>query len=444
MRIFAIIFIFFATVLSSNVANAISVIRDTEIESYLKEWSAPVMTSAGLSSDQVNLILVDSDDINAFVAGGSNIFIYTGLIDAAEYPEELIGVIGHELGHITGGHLIASKRAIERASYQSILATVLGIGAAVASGDSRAAGAISAGGSGLAASGYLSHSRVQESAADQAGLKYLNNSNVNPAGIVSFLQKLEGQELLPASQQSEYMRTHPLTRDRVDAMNIAAKASSAYRSLGKSPYQEEFDLVKAKLMAFRNPQNVTRYYNINDGGLDDLYAHAIYNYQRKNFDAAVKIFDQLIAKNPKNPYFYEMKAQTLRDAGRFDESIANYNKALQLMDEPAPLVMVNLAHVMIEQAKDIPQAETMLIESLNMSHGSDGRAYRLLATIYGRQGREADAQYYLAEESVLAGREKDAKRFVHSALAQNDLSASLKIKANDLKLYLDRLPDKDK
>jgi predicted Zn-dependent protease len=183
-------------------AQALNIIRDTQIEKTLEVWSAPILKEAGLSNDQVRLVLVNSDQVNAFVAGGANIFIYAGLIEKAEYPEEIKGVIAHEIGHITGGHLIAGRKAIERASFQSILATALGIGAAILTGDGRAAAAISAGGSGAATAGFLSHSRIQESAADQAGFQYMEDAGVNPQGIVSFLEKLEGQELLPASQQS--------------------------------------------------------------------------------------------------------------------------------------------------------------------------------------------------------------------------------------------------
>lgn len=441
MRLFLMIVMMVITVAPVK-AQGLSVIRDTEIENILKKWSEPVLDTADLSNDQVRIVLINSPEINAFVAGGANIFIYAGLILKSEYPEELIGVIAHEVGHITGGHLIAGRNALEKASFQSILATVLGVGAAIVTGDSRAVGAIGAGGAGLAASGFLSHSRLQESAADQAGLKYLDGAQVNPAGIVSFLEKLESQELLPASQQSEYMRTHPLTRDRIDTMRIGAKESSFYGDLGESERQMEFDMMKAKLLAFIQPQNVTRYYQQNATDNASRYAYAIMHYQQKNYDAAVEIFDGLIADNPQNPYFIEMKAQTLRDSGQLEQAEIYYKQALTMVSN-APLIQVALAHVMIEQQKNTTEVEDLLLSSLQ-SDKRDSRAFRLLATIKGRQGLEADAQYYLAEEAVSQGQGKEAQRLLILATESGDLSQNLKIKAKDLEIFLNRLLEKGK
>jgi predicted Zn-dependent protease len=421
-------------------AQALNIIRDTQIEKTLEVWSAPILKEAGLSNDQVRLVLVNSDQVNAFVAGGANIFIYAGLIEKAEYPEEIKGVIAHEIGHITGGHLIAGRKAIERASFQSILATALGIGAAILTGDGRAAAAISAGGSGAATAGFLSHSRIQESAADQAGFQYMEDAGVNPQGIVSFLEKLEGQELLPASQQSEYMRTHPLTRDRVDTMRVKAQKSGVSGPLGVSQSQKDFDLMKAKLMAFRKPNMVPRYYDLKTNADDALYAHAIMRYRQSRYDQAVNLFDQLIEKSPDNPFFHEMKAQTLRDAGRLADSEIAYRKALSHINN-APLIQGNLAHVMITQQKTNKEIGDLLSAAIQ-ADSRDTNAYRLMATYKGRIGLEADAQYYLAEEAAAQKRHIDAKRLVNLAINSENLSQNLKIKASDLKTYLDRLPIK--
>lgn len=422
-------------------AQGLSIIRDTEIENILQAWIDPILDASGLSKNQVDLALINSNEINAFVAGGANIFIYAGLILKAEYPEEVLGVMAHEIGHITGGHLIATRNALDRASFQSILATVLGIGAAIATGDGRAAGAVSAGGSGAALGGFLNHSRIQESAADQAGLKYLEGASVNPAGMVSFLEKLEDQELLPASQQSEYRRTHPLTRDRIDSMRVGAKKSPLYADLGVSSRQDEFDIMKAKLLAFLEPQNIPRYYDNSSDNKDARYAYAIMNYRQSKYDKAIEILDKLISENPENPYFVEMKAQTLRDAGRLELSEEFYKKSLGLLGGQAPLIQVALAHVMIEQQKNTKYVEDLLLSSLQ-NDKRNAQAYRLLATIKGRQNLEADAQYYLAEEATSQGRRKEAKRLLHLAKESGDLSQSLMVKANDLEIFLNRLPAK--
>ena len=421
-------------------AQGISVIRDTEIERTLKSWASPVIEAAGLSPDQVEIILVGSDDINAFVAGGSNLFIYAGLLQKADYPEEVTGVMAHEIGHIQGGHLIETRRAMERATYQSILAAVAGIGAAIATGDGGAATAVSLGGSGVAQRGFFSHSRTQESSADQAALKYMKDAKLNPKGLVTFLEKLEGQELLPASQQSEYMRTHPLTRDRIIAMREGARQSPHTLSLGDSAKQKDFDFMRAKLRAFREPHMVPRYYNIDSGKDVDLYAHAIMRYRQKDYNGALELFDRLIEGNANSPNYLELKAQTLRDYGRLAESELNYKKTLDLVDGKAPLIKVNLAHVMIEQQKYGQEVEDLLLSALQ-EDTHETRAYRLMATLRGRQGYEADAQYFLAEEAAATGHKEEARRLLELAIRSKNLSNDIKFKAQDLKIYLDSLPE---
>jgi predicted Zn-dependent protease len=443
MRIL-IAFLFSICLLTPSLANAqgLSVIRDTEIENNLRSWIDPVLKSANLSQSQIDIALVNDSTVNAFVAGGANIFMFAGLIEKADYVDEVIGVMAHEIGHITGGHLIASRRAMEKASYQSILGTVLGVGAAIFSGDGRAAAAVSAGGASLAQRGFFSHSRAQESSADQAALTFFERAGQSPTGLVTFLQKLEGQELLPASQQSEYLRTHPLTRDRIESMRRGLDRSPYAGNTASSAQTRQFERVKAKLIAFRSPSNVPRFYPDPKASEAAQYANAIMAYRGQLFDQAVMKFDQLIAEYPSDPYYHEMKAQTLRDAGRLDEAAKLYSKSLELLNDNAPQIQIALAHVLVEQGKDLDRAETLLNKSL-ASERRDSTPYRLLATIEGRRNNETAARYYLAEEAAIQGRRAEASRLLELATKDNALTGNLRVKARDLKTYLDGLPKGD-
>lgn len=431
-------------VLCPAIANAqgLSIIRDTEIERALKDWASPVMRAAGLSDNQVDIVLVNDSTVNAFVAGGANLFMYAGLIQEADYVDEVIGVMAHEIGHIKGGHLIAGRRAMERASYQSILGTVLGVGAAIFSGDGRAAGALSAGGAGLAQQGFLGHSRAQESAADQAALSYFETAGRSPEGMVTFLKKLEGQELLPASQQSQYMRTHPLTRDRIASMQRGLERSSHGGDYAPTDQAEEFNRVKAKLIAFRTPQDVPRFYPVEEESQSARYAHAIMDYQTRHYDRAVEKFDALINDYPSNPYYKEMKAQTLRDSGNLSDATTAYQQALDQMNGQAPQIQIALAHVLIENNGNMDRAEKLLQQALTAER-RDPVPYRLLATIEGRRNNETAARYYLAEEAAAQGRKDEASRLVNGALNDQSLTGNLRVKAQDLKSYLDGLPTDD-
>lgn len=424
-------------------ASSITIIRDTEIETTLREWTNPILQAAGLNPKAVDIILVQSPELNAFVAGGSNIFLYTGLIAAAKEPGELLGVIAHETGHIAGGHLIRGREARERASYESILASILGIGAA-ALGGGDAGAAVLRGGHGAAIAGYLSHSRTQESSADQAALRYLQGAGYDPKGMVNFLRTMQDQELLPTSQQNPYVRTHPMTRDRISAMQRGAERSDYLGRGYDAKWVEAFDRIRAKLVAYIEPQRVSWLYSDNDNSTTALYARAIAAYRRSEKSKALEGIEALIKREPNNAYFHELKGQMLRDFGRLEEAGRAYKRAIALKPEAA-LVRVDLAHVLTELAgKGNPslykEAEDQLKNALKQETRSP-EIHRLFAKLYGRQGQEGRARYHLAEAAALMGRNQEARSLLAASMAHLKAGDATYRHATDLKLYLDSLPD---
>ncbi len=397
------------------------VIRDTEIESIIKSWVTPVLEAAGLGSNSVKIIIVQNPNVNAFVAGGANIFIYTGLIDMTDSPGELIGVIAHEIGHITGGHLIKTRDAMERASYESIIGAILGIGAAIATGDGSAAPAISLGGSSMAMTRLLAHSRVQEASADQAALTFLEKAKINPSGILSFMEKLKSQSLMPTDRQSEYVQTHPLIQNRIDAVK-ARIAKSAFK---QKPYPKKWlkqhALIRAKLLGFIHPEQVSWAYDDKDKSIPAQYARAIAAYRNDLIDKSLNLIDGLLAKEPDNPYFLELKGQMLVDYGRGGQALPYYRKAVSILPK-APLLRVELAHTMIEASYADPDNKKILKEAIDnleralQDEPRSAKAHRLLATAYGRMGNENMAKIHLAEEAILQRKFSYAEELANSVL----------------------------
>jgi predicted Zn-dependent protease len=392
------------------------VIRDTEIEQTLKHWLSPLLKAAGMPPGSVNIILVQSNEINAFVAGGSNIFIYTGLIEKTDTPDELIGVMAHELGHIAGGHLIRAQEAMEHASFEAILGTVIGVGAAVLTGNGALGSAIMSGAQGSAMSGYLSHSRVQESAADQAGITYMVKAGYDPRGIERFLQKLGDQELVPAHQQVEYVRTHPLTSNRLDAVVHTIKHHGTVKidvTAQSSVRAETHARLKAKIIGFTAPNRVQWAYGQKDDGTAAQLARCIAAYQNNNTARALKGINALIKREPQNPYFHELKGQMLIDFGRVNESLLPYKTALDLLPR-AGLIRMAYGRALLADGK-IKQAIKML-ERAAQDEPRSSRIFRLLATAYGKLGHDGAAKTYLAEEALLHRRYPQAKSYADSAL----------------------------
>lgn len=420
--------------------NSTSIIRDSEIESYFKEWSAPLLKAAQISPSGVNVILVQSNQLNAFVAGGANIFFYTGLIERTSGPGELMGVFAHELGHIAGSHLISTRDAFERASYESILGTVIGIGAAVLSGNGGAAGAVITGSQGIAQRRFLSHSRVNESSADQAALSYFEQARYNPSGLGSFLEKLQDQELLPTSKQSEYVRTHPLTRNRIEAVDNRASQSPYQDTAFPAQWVDQHARMKAKLIAFISPGRVAWEYDDRDLSIPAEYARSIAAYRENKIDEALSRIDGLIEKEPKNPYFHELKGQMLVDFSRLDESLVPYRSAIALKPQEA-LFRVAYAHALIESGNDQGRLNEAIeqLQRAQKKESRSGRVHRLLATAHGRLGHDNLAKIHLAEEAVLQRRLPYAKRLAQAVLSSEEAQSSTWLKARDLLDYIKTL-----
>ena len=420
----------------------LTLIRDAEIENILREWGAPVFKAANLDPKAINIILIQSDDVNAFVAGGSNIFIYTGLISKTKTPGELIGVLAHETGHIAGGHLIKGREALERASYESIIGTILGVGVAVLSGDAGAVPALSVGGSSLAQRRYLAHSRVHESSADQAALTFLEKAKINPTGTMDFMNTLKADHYVPEAQRSEYTQTHPLTDNRIEALKHRIE-TSAYKS---KPYPEKWleqhARIKAKLAGFIHPEQIPWVYDDKDTSLPAQYARAIAAYRNNKVDDALSRIDALLKIEPKNPYFLELKGQMLVDFGKVQESVPYYRKALKLLPD-GTLLRIALAHALIESHTKsdgkivlLTEAVTQLERALN-SESRSTRIYRLLATAYGRLGKTGEAKLHLAEEALLQGNFSYARQHAQSVLEQEKNGSKLWIKAKDILSFVE-------
>ncbi len=398
------------------------VIRDAEIEKILKGWAAPLIRAAGMDESAVRIILIESPDVNAFVAGGPNIFIHTGLLIKTDNPGEVVGVIAHELGHIAGGHLIRSRAAMRDASWEAMAGTLLGLGAALATGKGEAAGAIAMGGQSMALRNLLAHSRIQESSADQAALKFMQRAGDNPSGLVSFLEKLGTTDSATQTSDVEYVRTHPLTTNRIDALRGGVAASPDKAKPWPAAWTGQHARMKAKLVGFLLPQQVDWYFSGKDSSIAAAYARTIADWRQSRVEKAMDGINALLKKEPDNPYFHELKGQMLLESGRVRDAAESYRAAVKLSPDAA-LIRIDLGRALIALA-DSPgkeSADALLgeaIASLTRAGRTETRSalvHRLLATAYGKQGKEPQAKLHLAEEALLQRRTSDARRLAQEA-----------------------------
>jgi len=281
---------------------------------------------------------------------------------------------------------------------------------------------------------FLAFSRVQESSADQAGFRFMTTAGVNPEGLPSFLNKLSSQELLPTSQQSQFVRTHPLSRDRVEALQHKVDESPLKLKPAPAEWDTEYARVKAKLLAFTSPLQVTYKYPSSDTSIPAQYARAISSYRLNQMAPALEKVDGLLKQEPTNPYFYELKGQILFEFGKAAQSVAPYEKAVLYAPESG-LIRTALAQSLIESAGQNKAKLESAIEHLKRAEKDEPRSTqikRLLATAYGRMGKEAEARVYLAEETLMRGNRDEAARMADVTLKQLPPNSPEAIRAQDI------------
>jgi predicted Zn-dependent protease len=394
----------------------ISLIRDAEIEDTIRTMSAPIFNAAGLGADEVNIYLVNDPRLNAFTAGGLNLFLNTGLLMNTKHPGQMLGVVAHEVGHIAGGHVSRVGGAQKRATAEMILAAVLGAAAAVA-GAPELGTAIISGGQSLATANYLRFSRSQEQAADQAAMTYLADAGVSPEGLLEFFKVLENQNVLQASSQDPYLQTHPLTRDRILFVENQVRRGGGASDVPEA-WIDRHERMVVKLEAFlTDPRTVLRRYEVQDG-LAAAYARAIAYYRLPDLPKALAEIDALLEQHPDDPYFNELKGQMLFENGRIAESIPPYRESVRLAPNAAPL-RIGLARALIESGDLELEGEAVQhLEEAVARESSNPGAWRLLGIAQGRVGMEGRSALSLAEAALLAGNDDDARLYARRAEAR--------------------------
>ena len=396
-----------------------SLIRDAEIEDTIRAYAAPLLEAANLGPDAVRLHLVNDPSINAFVAGGPNLFLSSGMLAAAEEPGEIIGVIAHEIGHIAGGHLVRTRGAIETASAEMILATVLAAGAIIA-GEGEVGGAIMSGGQSLAQQSLLRYSRAQEQSADQAAVRLLERTGRSAAGLLRMFQRLEERERLAIGETNSYARTHPLTRERIRFIRDHVGGESQAAAEAPEAERVVHRRMVAKLRGFLDPPAETlRAYSADDETIEARYARAIAHYRIPDLERALAALDALLADHPDDPWFHELKGQVLFENGRVREAIAPYERAVALRDDAA-LLRLGLARAQIETGDAALLAGAVAnLEAATRLEPKEPQHWYQLGIARGRAGDRAASSLAFAEHAFLRG---DAeKAHYHATVAMEGL-----------------------
>ncbi|MEO1656781.1 MAG: M48 family metalloprotease [Pseudomonadota bacterium] len=390
-------------------------LRDAEIESWIERMSFPIFEAAGVRPESVDIYLIGDPTPNA-AAGGLNMLIHTGLITIADTPNQVEGVIAHETGHIAGGHSIRTAEAIAAASRPAMLSLVLGA-ALLAVGAPPELG-ISAIGAGqqLGQSSFLSFSRGQESAADQAAISYLEAVGSSSKGLVEFFGKLQNRQLISGRQPIPYLQTHPLALQRSNVVQSRGSTSEYWDDEDSPEEIFEMNMIQAKIVGFMNEPFVTqRLYPLTDQSDPARYARAVAYYRGSDLEAASREIDYLIGKYPDNPYFHELKGQMLFEHGRALEAIAPHRTSTELAPQFA-LLKINLGRALVstEDEDHVNEAIVILNEALRIER-DNAFGWTELARAHGLKGDDDLAALAQAEAYYHYGASREALRFAMRA-----------------------------
>ena len=436
MRLLSHVLAFIAmAVLLVQPAAAQSVLRDAETEAFLNDISNPLVEAAGLAPGNVEIVLINDPSINAFVAGGQAVYIHSGLIDAADTANEVQGVIAHELGHITGGHVIRIQDSYASAGRISILSMLAGIGAALAGGGEAAMGVMALGQQ-MAVGQFLSFSRAQEASADAAGAEYLSKAGITGRGSLEFFGKLLNQEFRRGiSQEDEagFYRTHPLSGDRIAKLREVYVVDPAWEAPLNADWETRFARVKAKLQGYvARPEHTLRDYPEEDMSTPALLARAYAYHKEARIERALAAADLLIERAPEDPYFLELKGQVLLESGRVEEALVPLRKAVEIT-RAQPLIAAMLGHALIatEDQANYEEAERVLRAAVGRDRYNPFAWYQL-GVVYAARGDMPRARLASAEQQVMSRQYLLAMRSAQAAEAGLPYGSPDWIRAQDI------------
>ncbi len=414
-------------------------IRDAEIEGLLRLYTKPIFQAAGINPGAVKVYVINDPRINAFVAGGQRIFVHTGLLTQAKTPNEVIGVLAHETGHIAGGHLARMGIELDRASATAIIGTLAGMaamtGAALAGKRevAKAGQGLMIGSQGFAQRNVLAYQREMEAAADQAALKYLNATGQSARGMLSLFDRLANQSIASLEHADPYVQSHPMPMDRIRNLEVAAKKSKTFGKSDRPEMLLRHHLMQAKLIGFlQPPQMVFQRYPKSDTSLPARYARAIAMFRSGDTRNALPVLDGLIEELPEDPYFWELKGQALLEGGSPSKAIAPLRQANKMLPTNG-LIQILLAQALLgtEDRGNAEQALKILREA-RKSEGETPALYKFMAMAYGQLGDIPKADLSTAEYGLLQGDKELALEKARVAAASFKTGSPEWLRANDI------------
>jgi predicted Zn-dependent protease len=267
-------------------------------------------------------------------------------------------------------------------------------------------------------------------------VKFLTATGQSPKGMYDTFKRL-GDEILYQSRYIDpYLQTHPMPKERVAALEELVKTSPYWDRKDAPELQLRHDMMRAKLYGYMDRSEISgNRYPASDQSLPARYARAIAASRFSDPHAALAQIDALIEAHPQNPYFHEVKGQTLLEGGKPAEAIAPLRRAAQLAPNPA-LIQILLGRALVESNDRAHLDEAVSVLEASLLHEPESpEAYAQLAMAYGRKGDLARADLSSAQSALMRGDIKAARMLAARAKERFPVGSPGWVKADDLSTY---------
>jgi len=439
LRVIAVAQILLLAFIPAARAQSVPVVRDAEIEALMREYARPILRAAGLGKSGVEIILINDPSFNAFVAG-RRIFFHTGALLQAETPNEIIGVIAHEAGHIAGGHQERLHQQLARAQTMAIVGAMLGMGIGITGAGSGQSGlgpigaGIAMGSPEMARRSLLGYQRTEEATADRSAITYLDATGQSAAGMLKTFQRFAGALNFSGARVDPYLVSHPMPMERIASLKTLAEKSPNFRTKDSPALQRRHDMMRAKIAAYTQGQGAVQRLFRNRPDTDGArYGDAIMTHLAGNPKNALRKVDALLKRDPSNPYFHELRGDVLIKLGRADDAAKAYATAVARDPEKSGILRVGYGQAIL--ATGTPDAPRKAIREISAGLDRDKEyitGYRSLAQAYGQAGDVGMAELATAEGHFYTAQYREAKIFAARAQQKLKRGSPAWVRAQDI------------
>jgi predicted Zn-dependent protease len=417
----------FGRAIMADIRRRGGVLEDPQVNEYVNEIGRRISAQSNDGSHSFEFFVVEDERINAFAMPGGYIGVHSGLIEATRNEDELAGVLAHEVAHVTQRHIARAMHANQR---QGLLTTAMMLGAIILSAAGGGADAFQAGvavAQGTAAQQQINFTRSNEHEADRIGIRALADAGYDPHGMASFFEVMARlQPASPDMRAPEFLRTHPVTTDRIAEARVRARDYPRVQSSDSTNY----GIVRMRLIVARHDTAAAAIAYVERRDIEEQsdiekYGRAV-AYQRagRHLDAN-RIFADLAAKDQKVIAYHIGLGQTQLDLEQYAIGIQTFEQAVELFPRNVPLIVVYAEHLIrLGQAE---KAHALLLDLLNNVPPTPEQV-RLIARAASDAGDDAEAFYYMSEFRLMTGDLMGGINALQQALALPELEEIQRIR----------------